>query len=99
MPHGRVLRAGHFAKIAPDLRRIPVDRADDFNGLFFPASAARWMRRSGRRHTGWREFSFSLRSPSLYAADRFCDRQNTDRFAVAKTMTPPRIFVSGETLR
>ena len=31
----RVLRAGHFAKIAPGLRRIRIDRADDFNGLFF----------------------------------------------------------------
>src|SRR2546422_4897437 len=32
----RIFRSDNFAEVAPDLRRISIDGADNFDGLFFP---------------------------------------------------------------
>src|SRR5260370_24305049 len=32
----RIFRSDYFAEIAPDFRWVVIDRADNFNGLFFP---------------------------------------------------------------
>jgi len=62
-PHGASRCPDHFAEVPADFCGIRINRADNFNGLFFPHQSRDGCADRADTILDWREFFFSRRSP------------------------------------